>query len=162
VAAVLETWRPVRCLTGPATLDGGDVLRLGRTLYVGVGGRTSDAGAEQLAGVVQPHGYEVRTVRARDCLHLKSAVTEVLPGTILINPAWIDRTCFANHDAIEVDPAEPLAANVLRLGTTVLAAAAFPRTAARLERAGVAVRSVDVSELAKAEGALTCCSLLVS
>lgn len=161
VATVLSGYRRLAWITAPATLDGGDVLRLGRALYVGVGGRTNEAGFAQLAGVVKPLGYDVRAVPPGACLHLKSAATEPAPGLVLVNPAWVETVTFNGTRAIEVDPDEPFAANVLRLGDTVLSAAASRRTHARLEAAGLRVQPLDVSELAKAEGGVTCCSLIV-
>jgi dimethylargininase len=80
---------------------------------------------------------------------------------VLLNPAWVDRQLFAGRRTIDVDPLEPFAANVLSLGGTVLCAAAGERTSARLAAAGLAVQAVDVSELAKAEAGMTCCSLIV-
>lgn len=160
VAATLAPFRPLARLTDPATLDGGDVLRLGRRLYVGVGGRTNGAGLAQLAEFVQPLGYEVRRVAMRGCLHLKSAVTELAPGQVVVNPDWVDPGVFEDHLALAVDPGEPFAANVLAVGEVVLAAAAQPRTNARIESAGLALRCIDGSELAKAEGGLTCGSVI--
>ena len=161
VATTLGSVRPLQFLSEPAALDGGDVLRLEHVLYVGLGTRTNEAGVRQLAAFVAPLGYDVRTVRVDDCLHLKSAVTEVAPGIVVINPEWVNRQMFPDHAIIEVDPSEPAAANVLRLGDTVVCPAAHPLTNARLASAA-RVREVDVSELAKAEGAVTCCSLIVS
>src|SRR5688572_17980379 len=160
VAATLGAFRQLQFLSEPATLDGGDVLRLGRVLYVGLGTRTNSAGVQQLAELVSPYGYDVRTVRVDECLHLKSAVTEVAAGVVVINPEWVDGQMFPDHAIIEVDPSEPAAANVLRLGDTVICPAAHPRTNARLSSAA-RVLTVDVSELAKAEGAVTCCSLII-
>lgn len=160
VAATLGVFRQLQFLSGPATLDGGDVLRLGRVLYVGRGTRTNAAGVQQLADFISPYGYDVRTVLVDDCLHLKSAVTEVVPGVVVINPEWVNGQIFADHAIIEVDPSEPAAANVLRIADTVVSPAAHPLTNARLSSV-VSVRTVDVSELAKAEGVVTCCSLIV-
>jgi dimethylargininase len=160
VAATLGAFRQLQFLSDPATLDGGDVLRLGRVLYVGQGTRTNAAGVRQLADFVAPHGYDVRTVMVDDCLHLKSAVTEVAPGVVVINPEWVNGQMFPDHAIIEVDPSEPAAANVLRIGDTVVCPAAHPRTNARLSSTA-RLLTVDVSELAKAEGAVTCCSLIV-
>ena len=160
VATALAAHRDMQWLAAPATLDGGDVLRLGRTLYVGIGGRSNDAGVEQLSAATAEFGYTVRAVTVKGCLHLKSAATEVAPGVVLVNPSWVSAAVFTGHRAIEVDPEEPFAANVLRIGEVAVCAAAFPRTAARIESAGVETRILDVSELAKAEGALTCCSLV--
>lgn len=162
VAATLSRFRAVRALAGPATLDGGDVLRLGRTLYVGAGARTNAEGVRQLAAAAEPHGYEVRPVRVKGCLHLKSAATELAPGLVILNPAWMDPAQLQGCGVIEVDPAEPAGANVLRIGGTVLCAAAYERTNARIAAAGVAIQPLDVSELAKAEAGVTCCSLLMA
>jgi dimethylargininase len=93
-------------------------------------------------------------------LHLKSAVTLAADGLLLMNPAWVDRADFEEHDVLEVDPTEPNAANVLRIGDEVVASAAFPRTVERLASRGLVVHTCDMSELAKAEGAVTCCSLI--
>ena len=159
IASTLGVFRQLRFLSAPATLDGGDVLRLGWTIYVGVGGRTNAAGVQQLRDLVSPCGYEVRVGVVDACLHLKSAVTEVAPGVVVINPKWVDSQMFPNHAIIEVDPAEPAAANVLRIGDVLVCGAAYPRTNARLSAVG-RICPVDVSELAKAEGAVTCCSLV--
>jgi dimethylargininase len=161
VTSTLVAFRQLQFLLEPATLDGGDVLRLGRTLYVGVGGRSNAIGVDQLRVVVSPLGYEVRSIAVEGCLHLKSAITEVAPGIVVLNPEWIDREAFSDHEIVEVDPSEPEAANVVRVGNVVICAAAYPRTNARLS-AVASVRTIDVSELAKAEGALTCCSLIFS
>ena len=160
VADALGPYRALRFVTAPATLDGGDVLRLDRTLYVGIGGRTNACAVEQLAGAVRPFDYEVRSLRIDRCLHLKSAVTEAAGGLLVLNPAWVDAAAFGGHDRIEVDPGEPFAANVLRVGGTVICAAAHDRTAGRLRGAGLSVQTLDVSELAKAEAGVTCCSLI--
>lgn len=160
VAEALRPYRKLALLSSPATLDGGDVLRLGRTLYVGVGSRTNAAGLAQLTKVVKPHGYQVRGVEVGRCLHLKSAVTEAAADVVLLNPQWIDGTVFKGLHTIDVDPSEPAAANVLRLGAKVLCASQYERTNSRLYSAGLDVLTVDVSELAKAEGAVTCCSVI--
>ncbi|MDD5264190.1 MAG: arginine deiminase family protein [Candidatus Bipolaricaulis sp.] len=144
----------------PASLDGGDVLRVGRTLYVGASGRTNAEGIAQLRALVAPRGYHVSPVAVTGCLHLKSAVTEVADGVLLANRRHIDVRAFAQRDWIDVDLREPNAANGLRVGGAVLFPAAYPRTAERLRALGIPVRTVDVSELAKAEGAVTCCSLI--
>lgn len=160
IAPTLGAFRQLQFLSPPATVDGGDVLRLGWTLYVGVGGRTNVAGAAQLRDLVSRYGYDVRTVAVDGCLHLKSAVTEVAPGLVVLNPRWVDSQMFRTQAIIEVDPAEPAAANVLRLPDGLVCAAAYPRTNARLSALG-RIHTVDISELAKAEGAVTCCSVVV-
>jgi dimethylargininase len=162
VAAALGRYRRLAAICAPATLDGGDVLRVDRDVYVGISGRTNAAGVAQLTELISPYRYRVHTVQTRACLHLKSAVTCVGDDLILYNPEWVDPRHFVGVKRIEIDPREPFAANVVRVGESVLCAAAAPNTRARLEARGLHVRVVDLSELAKAEGALTCCSLIVA
>jgi dimethylargininase len=160
VAAALSAWRELRAVEAPGTIDGGDVLRVDRTLYVGRSARTNTEAMTQLQEWLAPLGYRVEPVPIRGCLHLKSAVTCVADGTLLLQPAWIDRDAFPGMAIIEVDPAEAHAANALRIGEAIVYPDCFPRTRERLESAGVRVAAVDVSELQKAEGAVTCCSIV--
>jgi dimethylargininase len=152
--------RGVARVEPPATLEGGDVLRLGRTLYVGLSPRTNAEGAAALRRLVAPHGYEVLTVEPRGCLHLKSGCSALDDGAVLVNPGWVDPANFRGREVLAVDAAEPWAANVLSVAGRVCVGAAFPRTAEMLAARGRDVRAVEVSEFAKAEGALTCLSLL--
>ncbi|MBR9988217.1 MAG: dimethylargininase [Gemmatimonadetes bacterium] len=161
VAVELARHRPVIPMTGPAELDGGDVLRLGRTLFVGVGGRTNEEGVRWLGATTAPFGYRVVPVHARGCLHLKTAVTAVRSDLLLVNPGWVDCDTFGDVRHIETAPDEPFAANALFIGGRVIYPVAFPATLRRLTEAGVDVLPVDVSELAKAEGGVTCCSIIV-
>ena len=161
VLEVLGSVRRVLPIEAPGTLDGGDVLRIGRRVLVGDSARSNAAGREQLRALLAPHGYTVEDVAIRDCLHLKSAVTQVADRAVLLNPDWVDRAPFTGYQCIEVDPAEPHAANALRIGERLVYPDAFPRTLARLRAAGFAVETVDISELQKAEGGLTCCSIVL-
>ena len=161
VAAALGRHVPLRRVTDPACLEGGDVLRIGRTLYVGASGRTNPAGVAQLAEGLRPFGYAVREVALHDCLHLKSACTFIPPNVLLANPSWIDASAFDVGVVIAVDPDEPFAANTLTLRGLTLVSSACPRTQRTLEAAGILTRAVDVRELHKAEAALTCMSLLL-
>ncbi|MDE1893223.1 MAG: dimethylargininase [Xanthomonadaceae bacterium] len=160
VARALGHYRPLRAIEAPATIDGGDVLRIGRMLYVGESARSNAAGIAQLGELLAVHGYVVEGVTTRGCLHLKSAVTALAEDTVLLQPAWVDRRRFERYRIVEIDPAEPHAANVLRVGDQLIMPASFPRTRQRLLDAGFEVTAVDVSELQKAEGAVTCCSLV--
>jgi dimethylargininase len=148
-------------LREPATLDGGDVLVLGKKIHVGLSTRSNQAAIDQLNTLLGEYGYTAIGVQMHDCLHLKTAVTRVDDNTLLINKNWVDTQPFQDFQLIEVDPDEPFAANCLPVGETILLPTAFPRTRARLEEAGYKVLTVDVSELAKAEGAVTCCSLII-
>ena len=160
VAGVLAAYRPLQHVTPEATLDGGDVLRVGRTLYVGRSGRSNAQGIEQLRAFVAPFEYRVVAVEFTGCLHLKSAVTEVADGALLLNPAWVSAHAFPDCEAISVDGQEPYAANALRVEDTVIYPADYPRTRDRLAKRGLRVTEVECGELAKAEGAVTCCSLV--
>ena len=160
VAEVLARYRMLRAIEAPGTLDGGDVLRVGQSIYVGQSARSNVDGIEQLRALVAEFGYTVQSVPTRECLHLKSAVTQVADDALLIQPEWVDRDVFAGYRLIEIDPDEPHAANALRIGTVVVYPACFPRTLQRMANAGIAVTAVDLSELQKAEGATTCCSLV--
>ncbi len=162
IAATLERWRPCIRIEAPGTLDGGDVLRVGRSIFVGQSGRSNADGIRQLAAAAVPHGYAVVPVPVQGCLHLKSAVTLVGPDTLLINPDWVDRGHWPGLRCIEVHPGEPHAANALWIGNAVMHASSGPRTHERLAAAGMRVLQVDVSEMEKAEGAVTCCSVIVS
>ncbi|PYS82992.1 MAG: dimethylargininase [Acidobacteria bacterium] len=152
--------RPVARVEPPATLEGGDVMRAGRKLYVGLSPRTNAAGAAALGELSAPHGYEVVPVELRGCLHLKSGCSALDDETILVNPDWVDTGIFRGLRVVAVDADEPWAANVLRVGHTLCVGTAFPRTARRLAARGYEVRAVDCSEFAKAEGGLTCMSLI--
>jgi dimethylargininase len=160
IAPVLAAFRQLVRIEAPATLDGGDVLPLGRTLYVGASARSNADGIAQLARLLAPFGYGAAAVPLRGCLHLKSAVTQVAPDLLLLNPEWVDAKCFPGVRAMAIDPSEPQAANALRIGEAVIHPASCPRTRDLLRRAGIDVRSVDMSETEKAEGGVTCCSLV--
>lgn len=160
MATVLKEHRPLLRIEAPGQLDGGDVLRIGRAVYVGQSSRSNDAGIDQLRSLLSCFGYVVHSVPIRDCLHLKSAVTALDDQTVLMQPAWIDVRSFEGFRIIEVDPAEAHAANVLRIGDQIVMPTGFPRTQKEIESAGFRVNTVDVSELQKAEGAVTCCSLV--
>ena len=161
VAAVLAEYRPLVTIAAPGTMDGGDVLVVGRAVFVGATDRTNRAAIDQLCAALAPHGYRVEAVPVRGCLHLKSAATLVAPDTVLCNPRWVAPETFAGVRVLEVTDGEPGAANGLLVGERVLYPSSFPKTAARLAAQGIALLSVNVSELQKAEGAVTCCSLLI-
>lgn len=164
IGALLASYRPLRTMSAPATLDGGDVLRMGRTLYVGRSaegnGRTNRAGIEQLREIVAPFAYRVVPVDFSACLHLKSAVTALADDLVLLNPSWAEATAFTACQAVPVDEQEPHAANALRLGDAIVYPAHFPRTLEVLVRRDLRVATVAATELAKAEGGVTCCSLI--
>lgn len=160
VEKVLVPYRDIFRIQPPGTVDGGDILRVGRTIYVGLSGRSTENAIGQIKGMLEPLGYQVRAVNVAGCLHLKSAVTQVSERILLVNPEWVSKNDFPGMDFIEVDPSEPYAANAVLVDDTIIYPSSFPKTGEKLERAGTKMMIVDADELAKAEGAVTCCSLI--
>jgi len=156
----LARFRPLRWMQAPATLEGGDVMRAGRTLYAGASARTNSAGLAQLSEQLKPYGYEVKAVEVRGCLHLKSGCCYLGDGIVLANREWADTSALEGLRIVEVAPNEPWAANVLTIGGVALMPAGFPATAEIVERLGWKVRTVDISEPRKAEAGVTCSSLI--
>ena len=160
VAAALVPFRRLARLPADTCLEGGDVLCVGRTLLVGLSGRTGEAGVRALDGLLRPLGYSVVPVRVTGCLHLKSAACAVDEETVLVNRAWAETDPFAGLRLVDVPAAEPFGANVLRLPGAVLVSTTFPATADLVLSLGQQVVTLDVSELHKAESGLTCMSLV--
>ena len=162
LARALAKYRALEHIILPGTLEGGDILRIQRKLFVGLTQRSNAEGVRQLTAILATHNYQVVSVPVTGCLHLKSAVTHLGRNTLLANRAWFDANALAGYEWIDVDPAEPHAANALTLGGTVIVPASFPLTRARIEARGFHVTPLDISELQKAESGLTCSSLLFS
>lgn len=160
VESALRPFRPIVRLPAEACLEGGDVVRVGRTLYLGQGGRTGEAGLRALEQVVRPLGYAVVPVRLGGCLHLKSACCAVDGETLLVNRGWLDAGALSGVRLVDVPAEEPQGANVLALPGAALVSAACPRTAELVRGLGYPVVALDVSELHKAEAGLTCMSLV--
>ena len=163
VAGTLRMYRDVQSIVEPGTMDGGDVLVVGHRVFVGRSSRTNGEGIRQMRGFLTPFGYVVEEIEVTGCLHLKSAVTALGDHLLLVNPAWLPMLpaeSFRDFERLDVDPSEQMAANALRVAETIVYPESFPRTLERLERRGLQVRAVDASELQKAEGAVTCCSLI--
>ena len=151
IATALKRFRKLKRVEAPATLDGGDVLAIKNKLYIGMSQRSNEAAVEQLGATA---------IEFRNCLHLKSAVTQIGERTLLLNPDWVDARQFPGFEAISVDPREPFAANVLRLDDVLIYSASYPLTRRRLQSRGFHVETLEVDELEKAEAAVTCCSLV--
>jgi dimethylargininase len=164
VASILRALSPYRKLvqvTAPATVDGGDVLVLGKEIYVGLSTRSNQAAIDQMNQLLEKFSYHVTAVEMRDCLHLKTAVTRVDDKTLLINRRWVDVENFEGYNLIDIDPSEPFAANCLPVNSAIIYPTAFPKTRRLLEEKGYRLKVIPMDELAKAEGAVTCCSLIV-
>jgi dimethylargininase len=160
LAKAIAPFRKIEHVKLPGTVEGGDILRIGKKLYVGVTARTNENGIEQLRKIVTPHGYEVIVVPVTGCLHLKSAVTYLGGNALLANRSWFDTAPLASYDWIDVDPSEPHAGNALALSGSVIFPVSFPKTRARIEARGFKVLPLEIAELQKAESGLTCSSLI--
>ena len=175
MAEALRPLPPLAFIQSPGTLDGGDVLVTPGRVFVGISGRTNADGARQLATHIAPLGFEMIPVPVTGCLHLKSAVT-ALPDLrpegadlrpegrsyLTINPEWVDPAYFEEHELIKIDSSEPMAANVLAVQNRVICAEEHPKTRRRLEAHGFVTVTVPAGELARAEGGLTCGSVLIT
>jgi dimethylargininase len=162
IEQVLSEYCDIVRIAPPATLEGGDVLQVGKTLLVGLSRRTNSAGVEALAQIARPLGYEEQVVPVRGCLHLKTACTALPDGRLLVHPSWLDVSALRTFPLIPIPPQEPWSANVLPLGQTVLLATAHVRMAELIAKLGFETRTVEISEFARAEGGVTCLSLLIS
>jgi dimethylargininase len=160
IAKFVETIRKNYAIQEPGTLEGGDVLSIGKYLFVGLSTRTNRDGVVQLEQTVRPFGYRVIPVAIKDCLHLKTGVTAVNEETLLANPEWIEISAFRGFKVIPVPEQEPWGANTLSVGAKTLVAAAAPQTIETLANKGCDVQAVDISEIQKAEAGLTCLSVL--
>jgi len=161
-AETLSNFRHLKFINGEGTLEGGDVMRIGRTFYVGVSTRTNRDGIAQLQKILAPYDYQVVPVEVAGCLHLKTACTYLNHNTILANPSWVDMSTFRDVDVIETFPTEPWSANSLSVGDSVVLPASAPRLAELLSQRGLRVLTLDISELEKAEAGLTCMSIIFS
>jgi len=160
LANVLLRYRPLKFLTEPATLDGGDVLHIDRSVFVGLSRRTNRDGIDQLGDLLGSSDYQVQPVEVKGCLHLKSACSYIGNDTLLVNRSWIDAERLRGFELLDVPEEESTAANALLLNDVVIIPASFPKTCALLEKRGFRVRTIDVSELQKAEAGVTCTSLI--
>lgn len=161
IIPALSAYRPLVHVAAPATVDGGDVLVLGKNIYIGMSTRSNQEAVNQLNELLEEYGYKVYGLELTDCLHLKTAVTRVNDSTLLINPNWVDRSHFKGFDLIEVDASEPFAANCLPINGKIIYPTSFPKTCKKLADKGFNIVNVNLDELAKAEGAVTCCSLII-
>ena len=161
VAPTILKYRSVVRIDAPGTLEGGDVLRLGRKLLVGLSSRTNQQGIETLRKELKAYGYEVVAIPMKRALHLKSVCTALDDHTVLADPRHFDTTEFAEYTLIEVPAEESMAANVLRINSAICIHAEFHQTVDLLRAKGFDVRTVDISEFLKAEAGLTCMSIIL-
>ncbi|MBA2502503.1 MAG: dimethylargininase [Pyrinomonadaceae bacterium] len=156
----LGKYRDVERVQLPATIEGGDCLQTGKNVFVGVSCRTNREGVAELERLLKPRGYRVMPVEVKSCLHLKTACTFINDETLLANPRWIDLAPFKNYNVITIPEDEPWAANAVRVNGSVCIDAGSPKTAELVSRAHSHVETIDISEFRKAEGSLTCLSIV--
>lgn len=160
VADVLDRHVRLHRVQAPATIDGGDVLVIGRRVFVGLSTRTNVQGIKALAAIAEPQGYSVTPVPVGSVLHLKSGLSAVDDETVLWHPRACERDRLSRLRVVEVPGDDPEAANVVRLADgRILVGSHHTATAQVVEGLGVEVVSVDVSEIARADGGLTCMSI---
>lgn len=156
----ISRYREIARISLPATIEGGDVLRIGKKIFAGLSSRTNQEGIEELAKILEPRGYSVVPVRTKGSLHLKSACTAIDEETLFLNPDWVELDAFKGFNLMYTPADEPWSANLLRVGTTVCVQAGFPKAVELIERVAERVETIDISELRKAEAGLTCSSIV--
>jgi len=160
IGRCLERFRETHRIVAPGRIEGGDVLQVGKRLYVGVSGRTNEEGIRQLSDVVGRYGYSVHAMPVGGCLHLKTAISRLNVDCFIVHRGWVDVSCIEGADFVEVPKEEPWGANVLVVCGKVIAPVSCPRTVEVLVGLGLDVDAVDVSEFQKAEAGVTCLSIV--
>ncbi len=160
IASEISKYRETVTIQQPATIEGGDVLHIGKTLFVGLSSRTNAQGIEALTTIVRRLGYSVVPVPVTGCLHLKTACTVITDDILLINPTWIDTAPLQDYTLLPVSMDEPWAANIIRIGDVICAQAGFPKTLAQLHEFSANIAIIDISEFRKSEAGLSCLSIL--
>ena len=162
MAEILKEYRELRFIEAPGTIDGGDVLSLGKSVYIGISQRTNREAINQVSEILKPFGYKVTGIPVTKCLHLKTAIAQIEDDLLLINPEWVDREIFPDYQCEHVHPDEPNGANIMRKDNWALCPSSFKYSLDWLSKRGYDVISLDQSEMAKAEAGLTCGSVIVS
>ena len=160
VEKLIAPFRKIRRIFAPATLDGGDVVQFGKRLFVGLSSRTNARGIAALEKIVEVFGYAVVPVAVTGGLHLTTGCGIVNDETVLLNPRWVDAYAFRDLRQLYVPEQEPWAANTIRVDDKICVEAGAPRTADLVQPYAGSIDSLDISEFRKAEGSLSCLSLI--
>jgi dimethylargininase len=160
VAEVLGRKLRLASMNAPATLDGGDCLRVGKRIFIGRSARTNDEGIARAREVFGPLGFEILAVPVDRELHLKSVCSPLDDRRVLLAEGTLPSDAFPDADIIPIDADESIAANAVAHGNRAVIAAGCPKAQRKIEQAGFATVAVDTSEMRKADGALTCLSIL--
>lgn len=156
----LALYKGIFRISQPGTIEGGDVLRIERTLYIGISSRTNSEGIRQMAAILEPRGYCIVPVEIRNTLHLKSVCTYLGNGLIIVAEGYFDLNIFSGFEKIIVPEEEAYCANCLSVNRRVIIPKGFPKTKELLEEKGLLVIELEMSEFRKADGALTCLSVI--
>lgn len=156
---IFAKYREIKRIELPSKIEGGDVLKIGKRIFVGKSARTNAQGIRDLREILTPYGYEVIAVKVAGCLHLKTGCTALDEDTILINPDWVDSKVFAGFRQIVVPKEEPFGANILKINDTICMNEAFAKTIEVVKSLGYEIKSTDITEFVKAEAGLTCMSV---
>lgn len=159
IAGVLEQYRQIEHIQAPGTLDGGDVLMLGKHFLIGISERTNQQGAEQIGDILEKYGNTHTTMPVDAGLHFKSSVNTVGNNTLLVTQDFVNHEALKAYDKITVDPKESYAANTLWINDHLLVPKGFPNTNTKLEVLRLPIVELDVSEMQKMDGGLTCLSI---
>jgi len=159
VSPVVARFRKTEFILAPGTVDGGDVLMIGRHFFIGVSERTNREGAEQLGSILERYGNTWSAVPIEDGLHLKSSVNNVADNTLLLTEALARQAVFGRYGHIVLNEKDAYACNSLLINATILTPSGFPQVSARLRATGLDVIELDMSEAQKMDGGLTCLSL---
>ena len=160
VERMVSAFRPVKRIVPPASLDGGDVVQIGKRVFVGHSKRTNARGIAALSNIVEPLGYAVVPVKVDGGLHLTTGCGLINDETVLLNPRWIDATAFKGLRQLHVPEDEPWAANTIRIKDFVCLEEGASRTAEMIRPYAPNIETLDISEFRKAEGSLSCLSLI--
>ena len=156
---VLTEYRTLASIEAPGTLDGGDILLFDKTCFIGLSERTNEEGATQLSQILTPYGYRCTTIPVGAGLHLKSSINYIGHGSLLVTEDFSNLSILADFKKIVVDKDEEYAANTLWVNDHLITPKGFPKTKAKLETTSLKVIELDVSEMQKMDGGLTCLSL---
>jgi dimethylargininase len=156
----LSKYRDLAHIQLPAMIEGGDVLKVERDLFVGLSSRTNSKGIDELIRLLKPLGYRVHPVEVKESLHLKTACTAINNDTLLVNPNWVELKPFDKFNLIFTPEDEPWSANILRVGKTICLQAGFPKALELVQKFDAVIEVLDISEFHKAEAGLTCLSII--
>jgi len=159
IERALAAYRKTVRIHAPGTVDGGDVLMVDSHFFIGISERTNREGAAQLGCILEEYGYNWSTIYVEAGLHLKSSVNYIGKNTLLITGKFAHHNEFKGYDTIIVNKTEEYAANTLLINNSLITPKGFPNTIKKLESTGFDIIELDVSEVRKMDGGLTCMSL---